>query len=48
MKMFKDPDEMTRVLSKEDENKAKVDKFNSVIDSKCPCGSSQGAEEVDF
>ena len=48
MKMFKDPDEMTRVLSKEDDNKAKVDKFNSVIDSQCPCGTSQGAEEVDF
>ena len=48
IKMFKDPDEMTRVLSNEDENKAKVDKFNSVIDSQCPCGSSQDAEEVDF
>jgi hypothetical protein len=48
MKMFKNPDDMTKALSDEKNNKVKVENFNAVIDSLCPCGSSQGAEEVDF
>jgi len=48
MKMFDNPEDMTNTLKDETKNKAKVDKFNETLDSKCPCGSSSGGEEVDF